>query len=95
MTAQIEFESWLGSSLVHFLISTSLTILGLSSPFFLPVTIVVLFYKAGMQKRTFKEYNSSRVHTILVLSHILTHTHTCSLDSSTLHVLPFFLLFQQ
>lgn len=40
VTAQIEFESWLGSSLVHFLISTSLTISGLSSPpprFFRPL----------------------------------------------------------
>lgn len=34
VTAQIEFESWLGSSLVQVLISTSLAVLGLFPPHF-------------------------------------------------------------
>lgn len=78
MTAQIEFESWLGSSLVQFLISTSLTVLGLFPPHFFFCPLLSLYFSIRQVCKNAHLKNTT-VYTFtqkLCSQHILTHTHT-------------------
>lgn len=49
--------------------------------FFMPFSIVVLFYKAGMQEDTVREQQFMHSYTTCAQVHIFTHTHTLSMPT--------------
>lgn len=81
LTTQVEFKSWAWApSMIRFSFLISISYAAL---LFMPFSIVVLFYKAGMQEDTFREQQFMHSYTTRAHAHFFhsnTHTHTLSMS---------------
>lgn len=88
LTAQVEFQSWLGLLMTKcsFLINMPFT-----SLLFVSSCIVVLFYKAGMQEDTLREQQFAHSHT----THAHKHTYRHALAQSRYHACKYTHIYSQ
>lgn len=75
LTAQVDFKSWHVPLMIGCLLLISLLVY-VALNFFMPFSIVVLFYKAGMQEDTLRKQQFMHSYTTRAHAHIFTHTHT-------------------
>lgn len=77
LTAQVDFKSWHVPLMIGCLLLISLLVY-VALNFFMPFSIVVLFYKAGMQEDTLRKQQFMHSYTTRAHAHIFTHTHSQS-----------------